>query len=72
MIPCSQIETIKEIKENVKKIDIIEKSHIRLTIIQQQILRRQDNVDSKLSWLLALLVSTLLAIVLFLGFGIGG
>lgn len=72
MIPCSQVDTIKEIKENVKKIDIIEKSHIRLTIIQQQILKRQDNVDNKLSWLLALLVSTLLAIVLFLGFGIGG
>lgn len=72
MIPCSQVETIKEIKENVKKIDIIEKSHIRLTIIQQQILKRQDNVDNKLGWLLALLVSTLVAIVLFLGFGIGG
>lgn len=72
MIECTQIDTIKEIKQDLKKIEIIEKSHIRLTVIQQQILKKQETVDSKLSWLLFTLITTLLAIVLFYVFGIGG
>lgn len=72
MIECTQVETIKEIKQDLKKIEIIEKSHIRLTVIQQQILKKQEIVDSKLSWLLFTLITTLLAIVLFYVFGIGG
>lgn len=72
MIPCTQQDNIREIREDIKKIDIIEKSHIRLTIIQQQILKKQDKVDNKLSWLLGLLVMALITIVLFLTYGIGG
>lgn len=72
MIPCIQQENIREIKEDIKKIDIIEKSHIRLTIIQQQILKKQDKVDNKLSWLLGVLLMTLITIILFLTYGIGG
>lgn len=72
MIPCTQVENIREIKEDIKKIDIIEKSHIRLTIIQQQILKKQDKVDNKLSWLLGVFITALVAIVLFLTYGIGG
>lgn len=72
MIECTQVDTIKEIKQDLKKIEIIEKSHIRLTVIQQQILKKQEIVDNKLSWLLFTLITTLLAIVLFYVFGIGG
>lgn len=72
MLPCTQVETIKEIKQDLKKIEIIEKSHIRLTVIQQQILKKQEIVDSKLSWLLFTIITALITIVLFYVFGIGG
>lgn len=72
MIPCAKEEIIQEVREKAKKIDIIEKSHIRLTVIQQQILKKQDRVDNKLTWLLGLVFTSLITIVLFLGFGIGG
>lgn len=72
MIPCAKEEIIYEIKEKTKRIDIIEKSHIKLTVIQQEILKKQDKTDNKLTWLLGLVFTSLITIVLFLGFGIGG
>lgn len=69
MIPCSQIESIKELKD---KCSLIEKSHIRLTITQQQVLKKQDSIDNKLTWFFSTFVGSLIIIVLYYVFGING
>ena len=80
MQPCTQEQAIKDIKEDIKtsnkRMSLIEKSQIRLTVIQQNVLKSLSSTDKKINWLLGAILLNLFSIVVALilnyGFGIGG